>query len=89
MSALFVVRVTRPSGPSTIASAHLTREAAEAVAARLAKLGLHAQVGMVAEQPEHRNDRRRFLIWCLMVGAVKPDVVTTRIVDEIERETAP
>jgi hypothetical protein len=40
------------------------------------------------EEPEHRNERRRFLIWALMVGAVPPQRVTERIVPEVKRELA-
>ena len=38
------------------------------------------------EQPEHRNDRRRFLIFALMAGLVKTETVTARIVAEVELE---
>ena len=43
-----------------------------------------ACVDSIAEAPEHRNDRRRFLIWALMIGAVPPQRVTERIVSELE-----
>lgn len=36
------------------------------------------------EAPEHNGERRRFLVWALMVGAVRPEAVTERIVAEIE-----
>jgi hypothetical protein len=36
------------------------------------------------EPPEHRNDRRRFLIWALMAGYTKPERIVERIVGEIE-----
>ena len=36
------------------------------------------------EAPEHRCDRRRFLVWALMAGYVKPERMTERIVAEIE-----
>jgi hypothetical protein len=39
------------------------------------------------EPPEHRNDRRRFLIWALMAGYTKPERVVERIVSELEEET--
>ena len=39
------------------------------------------------EEPEHRNDRRRFLIWALMIGAVPPQRVTERVVAEVSEET--
>ena len=35
-------------------------------------------------EPEHRNDRRRFLIWALMAGYTKPERVVERIVAEVE-----
>jgi len=40
------------------------------------------------DEPEHRNDRRRFLIWSCMLGVVRPERVTERIVAELEREAA-
>jgi hypothetical protein len=40
------------------------------------------------EEPEHRNDRRRFLIWALMLGAVPPERVVERIVDELEQDAS-
>lgn len=36
------------------------------------------------EAPEHKGDRRRFLVWALMLGATTPDRLTERIVAEIE-----
>lgn len=33
------------------------------------------------------TDRRRFLIWALMAGYVKPERLTERIVAELEEET--
>jgi uncharacterized protein YdaU (DUF1376 family) len=36
--------------------------------------------------PEHHNDRRRFLVWALMLGAVPPQRVVERVLDEIEAE---
>jgi hypothetical protein len=36
------------------------------------------------EQPEHRSERRRFLIWALMIGAVPPERVVERVVREVE-----
>ena len=38
------------------------------------------------ERPEHRNDRRRFLIWACMAGLVQPERVTERVLQEIEQE---
>ena len=38
------------------------------------------------ETPEHRNERRRFLIFALMAGLVPPERVTERIVSEIEQQ---
>ena len=40
------------------------------------------------ERPEHHGDRRRFLIWALMLGAVKPERVVERVVAEIEARTS-
>lgn len=36
------------------------------------------------DEPEHRGDRRRFLVWALMLGAVPPERVVERIVAEVE-----
>jgi hypothetical protein len=41
------------------------------------------------EPPEHQNDRRRFLVWALMVGAVKPERLTERIVAEVDELDSP
>ena len=41
-----------------------------------------------SEQPEHNGDRRRFLVWALMLGAVPPERVVERIVAEVESEAA-
>lgn len=38
--------------------------------------------------PEHGNRRRAFLIWALMLGATSPDVVTERVLAEIEGDAA-
>ena len=35
-------------------------------------------------QPEHRSERRRFLIWACMAGLVQPERVTERILAEID-----
>ena len=40
------------------------------------------------EQPEHRNDRRRFLVWAVLLGAAPPERLTERIVDELRQEAA-
>jgi hypothetical protein len=36
------------------------------------------------EEPEHHNDRRRFLVWALMAGLVPPERVVERIVAEVD-----
>jgi hypothetical protein len=38
------------------------------------------------EAPEHRGDRRRFLVWAVLAGFAEPDRLTERIVAEIEQE---
>jgi len=40
------------------------------------------------EAPEHRGERRAFLIWACMIGAVPPSRVVERIVAELEREAS-
>ena len=70
---------------------YATRELAEAEAAKLRRQKLFAQVRRVdgdpPEAPEHHNDRRAFLIWACMLGAVPPEKrVVERIVEEVERE---
>lgn len=39
------------------------------------------------EEPEHRSDRRRFLVWGVLAGFVPPERLTERIVDELRHET--
>jgi hypothetical protein len=39
------------------------------------------------EVPEHRNNRRRFLIYALMAGLVPPERVVERVVAEVDEET--
>ena len=39
------------------------------------------------EQPEHRSDRRRFVIFALMAGLVPTERVTERILAEVAEET--
>ena len=41
------------------------------------------QAPAVPETPEHRGDRRRFLIWACMLGAVPPERVTERVLEEL------
>ena len=36
-------------------------------------------------EPEHRNDRRRFLVWALMAGYIPPARMTERIIADVER----
>jgi len=38
------------------------------------------------EVPEHRNDRRRFLIWACMAGLVQPERVAERILADVEAD---
>ena len=69
----------------------MTRERAESVAATLRHHGFFVQVHRVdddaqVEAPEHDNDRRKFLVWALMLGAVPPERVVERIVAEVEQE---
>jgi hypothetical protein len=52
---------------------------------RLRALGLDARV----EGPEHGNDRRKFLIFALMLGAVPPQRVVERVIAEINEEESP
>lgn len=37
-------------------------------------------------EPEHRGDRRRFLVWAVLCGFAKPERLTERIVAELEEE---
>lgn len=55
-------------------------------AAAVCKARPTAPAGMLQEAAEHRGERRRFLVWALMLGAVEPERVTERIVDELRRE---
>jgi len=40
-----------------------------------------------SEQPEHRNDRRRFLTWALMLGAIPPERVVERVLADVLEES--
>jgi len=35
------------------------------------------------EAPEHRNDRRRFLVWAVLLGAAPPERLTERVLQDI------
>ena len=50
------------------------------------KTSLH-EACAVEEQPEHRNDRRRFICWSLMLGLIPPQRLVERVIAEIEAET--
>jgi hypothetical protein len=39
-----------------------------------------AKHSTIVEQPEHRGERRRFLIWALMLGVIPPQRVVARVV---------
>ena len=41
-----------------------------------------------AEPPEHRGERRRFLIWACMLGVVPPKRLVERIVADVEAGAA-
>jgi hypothetical protein len=36
-----------------------------------------------SEEPEHRGDRRRFLIWAAMLGIVPPERVVERVIADV------
>ena len=60
---------------------------AHRVAQQLRVHGMDAAVERVDdEQPEHNGDRRRFLVWALMLGAVPPERVVERVIAEIAQE---
>jgi len=40
-----------------------------------------------ADAPEHHNDRRAFLVWALMLGAIPPERVAERVLADLEGET--
>ena len=42
------------------------------------------QCATIRHAPEHRNDRRRFLIWALMLGAVPSDRVVERVLADVD-----
>jgi len=46
---------------------------------------LSAAAGDVETEPEHRGDRRRFLIFALMAGLIPPERVTERVIADAER----
>ena len=41
-----------------------------------------------SEQPEHNGDRRRFLVWALMLGAVPPERVVERVLQDVAESEA-
>jgi len=90
--ARYEVQIVNPAdGTPRIWDVYADRERAESVAATLRHHGFFAQVHRVdaePEQPEHNGDRRRFLVWALMLGAIPPERVVERIVAEVEGEAA-
>jgi len=36
--------------------------------------------------PEHCNDRRRFLVWAVMLGATSPERMTERVLEDLNRD---
>jgi hypothetical protein len=54
--------------------------------AQLGRIGERTGAHDSTEPPEHRNDRRRFLIWACMLGAVPPQRVVERVVRDVEGE---
>ena len=38
------------------------------------------------EAPEHRNERRAFLVWACMLGAVPPERIVERVLEDIASE---
>ena len=63
-----------------------SRDCAESVAGTLRHHGFWCQVRRVEDDPEHRGDRRRFLVWAIMAGFAQPERMTERILAEIEHE---
>jgi hypothetical protein len=39
-------------------------------------------------EPEHRNERRRFIAWAVLAGFAKPERLTEAVLREIEQERA-
>jgi hypothetical protein len=72
MTARWRVEVLHPvTGRPKLWATHDTREAAEIEAAKLRAHRMFAQVRRIDdEQPEHNGERRAFLIWACMLGAV-------------------
>ena len=59
---------------------------ARVAAGSSADTGRQTSTQNTTEASEHRNERRRFLVWAVLCGFASPDRLTERIVDEIERE---
>jgi len=59
---------------------------ADAGASAASEKQQHGSRKHTPEAPEHRNERRRFLIWALMIGAAPPERVTQRVIAELEQE---
>ena len=71
-------------------SRYLTKEQADEQCKLLKAHGFNATVVVDTdvELPEHNNDRRRFLVWALMLGAIEPERVVERVLEEVEQEVA-
>ena len=88
--ARFEVQIVNPAdGKPKVWDSYSTRERAETVAATLRHHGFFVQVRVAEDQPEipeHNGDRRAFLIWACMLGAVPPERVVERVIAEVESE---
>jgi hypothetical protein len=67
---------------------YVTRGEADAVVATLQRVGCAANVeetlAAEGELPEHRSERRRFIVWAVLAGFAKPERLTEAVVREIE-----
>jgi hypothetical protein len=88
MTPRYEVQIVRPQdGRVVLWDKYTDRAKAESIAATLRKHGIFAQIRRVdEEQPEHHNERRRFLVWAVLAGFAKPERLTERIVAEVENE---
>ena len=96
MSPRYRVEIVHPvSGKPQVWDVYPTRERTVDIAAMLRKHGFYAQIRRhevdddppkQPEQPEHGNDRRRFIAWDVMCGFANPERLTERIVAEVDRD---
>jgi len=81
---VMLVRMWRRTDRKSFPDCPTARTAVMALRAR----GFHARLEIDPsssdEEPEHRGDRRRFLVWAVLCGFAPPERLTERIVADVE-----